>query len=171
MKFSDRLRQACDRAKPPIEWGPTPVGNAVGVSKQTAGRWMGKGQPAADTLFQIADKLSAAGVPEPYCDPRWLATGKEQTKLASEDPVVDQLVTQYHRADPRWQLSIRLLSALAVEDQLVIAGDVNMVVARILGMKPKDLRYPSDEVVGKKLGKAKHVLEREAQESKERSRK
>lgn len=70
------------------------------------------------------------------------------------------LVARYRAADPRWQLSLRLLAALAVEDQLAVATDVNIVVARILGMKPKDLRYPSDAEVAAKLGPAPHVRQR-----------
>lgn len=75
------------------------------------------------------------------------------------------LIDRYRLADARWQLSLRLLAALATEDQIEVASDVNVVIARILGMKPKDLRYPSDKEVAKKIGplpsKLPHLHKRE----------
>jgi transcriptional regulator with XRE-family HTH domain len=153
--FSERLKRASSRLK--VEWGQTSLGAFLGVSKQTAERWMGEGQPASDRLFDIADRLGV--------DARWLATGSGDMlpKPSSSDltAMEAQLMDQYRRADPRWQLSIRLLSGLAVEDQLEAATDVNVVIARVLGMKPKDLRYPTDREVARKLGKAPHVIARE----------
>lgn len=73
--FSERLKKACELARPRIEWSQTAIGKALNVSKQTADRWMGDGQPSADTLFTVADALRRHGVPAMYADPRWLATG------------------------------------------------------------------------------------------------
>lgn len=69
------------------------------------------------------------------------------------------LIARYRAADPRWQLSLRLLAALATEDQIEAATDVNVVVARILGKKPADVRYASNERVAAAFGVAPHVAE------------
>lgn len=78
---------------------------------------------------------------------------------ASSDlkPHEEDLIARYRTADPRWQLSLRLLSHLATEEQIEAATDVNMVVARIFGMKRKDLRPPTDKYVAQKIGTAPHV--------------
>jgi transcriptional regulator with XRE-family HTH domain len=73
------------------------------------------------------------------------------------------LIASYRRADPRWRLSLRLLAALSdPEDQIDAATDVNMVVARVMGKKVKDLRYADDRRVEETFGKAPHVAAREA---------
>lgn len=145
--FTERLQKAAAHAH--VQWGQTDVARSLGLSKQTVDRWFKGGEPKPAQLYLIADKWGV--------DPRWLATEHGQMLLpapvtADLEPLEEQLLSQYRRADPRWQLSIRLLCGLAVEDQLVIASDVNVVVARILGMKPKDLRYPTDAEVKDKLG-------------------
>ena len=56
-----------------------------------------------------------------------------------------QLLERYREADARWRLSLQLLAALATEDQIVAAADVNMVVARISGMKPGKLKPVDDQ--------------------------
>lgn len=60
-------------------------------------------------------------------------------------PEEKNLIARYREADPRWRLSLRLLAALATEDQIEVATDVNVVIARIVGKKPKELRYASDK--------------------------
>lgn len=173
MAFSERFKKACDRAG--IEWSQTAIGKALGVSKQTADRWMGNGQPSADTLFGLADKLRAKGVPPPFSDPRWLATGENVAMAGVIGPDGDKygdlsgeeraLVASYRKADPRWQLSLRLLAALAdPEDQIEAATDVNYVVARIVGKKPVEVRYASDRRVEEAFGQAPHVAARKARE-------
>lgn len=148
MKFSDRLRSACRSAG--IEWSQTAIGRALGVKKQTADRWMGDGQPAADTVFSIADTLKV--------DPRWLATGQEsQSARAGIDQQELEFLANYRVADPRWRLSLRLLAALATEDQIEVASDVNVVIARIFGKRPSDVRYTSNERVAAAFGEAPHV--------------
>lgn len=147
MKFSDRLKKATDRLN--VEWGPTPLGKFLGVSKQTAERWMGDGQPSIEKLFDIADRCAV--------DPRWLATEEgDMDQAPALPPDLDQnertLLLSFRKAEPRWQLALRLLAALATPDQVEVAGDINMVVARLVGMKPKDLKYPKDTVAEKKLG-------------------
>lgn len=162
--FSERLKKACERVG--IEWSQTAIGRALGVKKQTADRWMGDGQPAADTLFAVADKLRQLGAPLPYSDARWLATGEsEQLPTRSDTPPLErELVANYRSADPRWQLSLRLLAALANEYQIEAATDVNVVVARILGKKPAEVRYALNERVAEAYGEAPHVAARKAKE-------
>lgn len=141
-KFSDRLKEACRRAG--VEWGQTAISQAIGVAKQTADRWMGEGQPSADVIFKVADKLNV--------DARWLATGERSnpaTVAGLENAQAHELdlLARYRNADPRWQLSLRLMAALATEDQIEFAADVNVIIARLLGKKPGELRYPSDAKV------------------------
>lgn len=70
------------------------------------------------------------------------------------------LIARYRAADPRWQLSLRLLAALATEDQIEVATDVNVVIARIAGKKPAEIRYALNERVAEAYGTAPHVRER-----------
>lgn len=163
MTFKERLQKAAAHAR--VAWGQTAVANSLGLAKQTVDRWFSGGEPKPAQLYVIADKWGV--------DPRWLATEKGQMLQGPAQgngllPAEAALLTQYRHADPRWQLALRLLAGLAVEDQLEAATDVNVIVARLVGMKPKDLRYPADTEVAKKLGKARHVVDRE---QKERSRK
>lgn len=145
-KFSERLKDACRRAG--VEWGPTALGAAFEVAKQTAERWMGESQPSAQKLFDIADKLKV--------DPRWLATGEEKAVTVAGLPSVQSheldLLARYRSADPRWQLCLRLMAALATEDQIEFAGDVNVIIARLMGKKPADVRYTANERVAAAYG-------------------
>lgn len=155
MNFSERLKKACDHSG--IGWSQTAIGRALGVSKQTAERWMGDGKPSADTLFAVADKLKV--------DARWLATGEgemlRKPAAASElEPHEDDLIARYRIADPRWQLSLRLLSYVATEEQHEVAGDVNIVLARIFGKRPKDIRPVPNKAVERAYGMAPHVAAR-----------
>jgi transcriptional regulator with XRE-family HTH domain len=166
MKFSERLKSAC--AKGGIEWSQTAIGRALGVSKQTADRWMGDGQPSAETLFGVADKLRELGVAYPLSDPRWLATGQAAPNEPADAPRDEmELTARYRNADPRWKLALRLMAALGTEDQVEFATDVNMIIARIAGKKPADIRYAANERVAEAYGPAPHVAAR----NKERSRK
>jgi transcriptional regulator with XRE-family HTH domain len=149
MGFGERLKEASRLAK--VEYSQTAISKALGVRKQTVDRWMSDSLPAADTLFEIAEKWGLS--------PRWLATGKGDPRPTIEagirkglEPYEAELIAKFRTADPRWQLAIRLLVGLAGEDQVQAATDINVIVARLLGMKPKNLRYPSDKEVEKKLG-------------------
>lgn len=167
MKFSDRLKQACDRARPKIEWSQTALGRAFGVSKQTAERWMGDGKPSAETLFALSDTLEKSGVPYPFCAARWLATGEDAVSavgMRPEQPRLEadelELALRYRDADPRWKLALRLLAALGAEAQVEVATDVNVIIARVLGKKPTEVRYATNERVAAAYGEAPHVAVR-----------
>lgn len=155
MTFTERLQKAAAHAQ--VKWGQTDVARSLGLSKQTVDRWFKGGEPKPAQLYLIADKWGV--------DPRWLATEHGQMLPAPVatglEPLEEQLIAQYRRADPRWQLSVRLLAGLAVEEQLLAATDVNVVVARILRMRPQDLRYPSDAEIKDKLGLPPPAAERE----------
>ena len=145
--FENRLKEAAKLVK--VEYSQTAIGKSLEISKQTIDRWMAGSVPAPDTLFYVADKWGV--------DPRWLATGEGEPRPKPKPPAglhqhEETLLRQYRGADPRWQLALRLLAGLATEDQLQAASDINLVVARLLGMKPKDIRYPTDTYVEKKLG-------------------
>jgi hypothetical protein len=71
------------------------------------------------------------------------------------------LIARYRAADPRWQLSLRLLAALATEDQFEVARDVNVVIARVFRKNPAEIRYASNERVAAAFGKAPHVKAKE----------
>lgn len=106
----------------------------------------------------------------------WLMEGKGPKKngLDAKEPSVPasieltpqetDLIARYRAADPRWQLSLRLLAALATEDQIEVASDVNVLIARVFRKKPADVKYASDERVAAALGDAPHVARRKAKE-------
>lgn len=144
--FAGRLEIACSDAG--IAFSPTAIGDLVEMRRQSAALWMQGSLPRADVLYRLADALR--------CDSRWLATGHgdRRPKPVSSDlaPSEEDLLARYRGADPRWQLALRLMAALATEDQIEFAADVNVIIARLLGRRPKDLRYPSDAEVEKKIG-------------------
>lgn len=113
-------------------------------------RWLNGSLPSSDTLFAIADAFKV--------NARWLATGMGEMLAAGNgaqlEPHEESLLEHYRAADPRWKLSLRLLAALANEDQIEASTDVDMVIARIFGKRPK---YVSNERVRKALGDAPHV--------------
>lgn len=80
---------------------------------------------------------------------------RQESELTADERA---LIARYRQADPRWQLSLRLLAALATEDQIEAATDVNVVIARIMGKKPAEVRYASNEAVAEAFGKAPHVV-------------
>lgn len=153
--FPARLRAAAAHAK--VDFQPTAIGKFVGVNKQTAATWIAGSLPRSEKIFEVAD---AFGV-----DPRWFATGEGQmlTKPgvdAGLQPHEEDLVSRYRVADPRWQLSLRLLSYVATEEQHEVAGDVNIVLARIFGKRPREIRPVSNKAVEKAYGMAPHVAQR-----------
>jgi transcriptional regulator with XRE-family HTH domain len=149
--FRGRLEQACSHAK--VAFSQSAIGKALTkdgqvVDRRTVARWFGEGLPSPEMLFRIAD---AFGV-----DARWLATG-QGTMLPNgtgtkHEAHEEMLLEQYRAADPRWKLSLRLLASLANEDQIEAATDVDMVVARLLGKKPHEIKYVGDQEAGDKIG-------------------
>lgn len=76
---------------------------------------------------------------------------------ADLEPPVADLVARYLESDPRWQLAIRLLSYVASEDQPEVAGDVNVILAKVFGKHPTDIKYVSSKRVRQAYGDAPHV--------------
>lgn len=121
--------------------------------------------PGADARAALAKVFER---PESYIQFGVDAGAKHQDAELTNDERA--LIVRYRNADPRWQLSLRLLAALATEDQIEAATDVNVVVARILGKKPAEIRYASNERVAAAFGPAPviprqelaHVMERTA---------
>lgn len=123
---------------------------------------MGNGRPTAETLFLIADKWGVSA--------RWLATEEGPMVLAParvsphEAIALPQheveLLSNYRQSDPRWKLALRLLAALGTEEQVEVATDVNVIIARVLGKKPAEVRYASNEKVAAAFGEAPHVAAR-----------
>lgn len=133
--FSGRMVMAAAHAKVPFT--PQSVGTFLGVDRRKAAVWMEGGLPRADKLFEFADRFGV--------DARWFATGKGEMlpQPAGQEglpPHEELLLERFRVADPRWRLSLQLLAALAVEDQIEFATDVNVIVARIAGKKPHELR-------------------------------
>lgn len=87
--FLDRLKAALTAAA--VDWkSPTRVGDAIGVNKQTAARWLGGGEPSPDMLYRIADALR--------CSPRWLATGEGAMRPATKFSLDEaDLIVQIYR--------------------------------------------------------------------------
>lgn len=152
--FAERFRAAVEHARLP--WSQTKLQEALGYSKQHIQNWMNGSAPRSHTMADLAAKLNVRL--------EWLSTGQHPMQPAPMEsdlsPVEMQLISQYRRADPRWQLSLRLLAALATEYQIEAATDVNVVIARILGKSPRDIRPPTDKYVASKLGDAPHVAAR-----------
>lgn len=150
--FRDRLREAAKHFG--VEYGQTAIARALSVPKQTVDQWMGNSAPSAQMVFHIADKWAGLS-------PRWLALEEGpmilgQSRAAIGAPLVEpdevQLIMRYRAADARWKLALKLLAGLADEDQVQAATDINVIIARILGVKAKDLKYPTDKEVEAKLG-------------------
>lgn len=156
MKFSERLRKAAAYAQ--VEWGQSAIAKSLGIERrQTVDRWMGDGTPSPEMVFHIADTWNV--------DARWLATGKgDMIAGKSADgalkPDEEDMVARYRGADPRWKLSLRLLSYVATEDQLEVAGDVNVILARAFGKHPTQIRYVSNQRVQESFGDAPHVAKK-----------
>ena len=154
--FLERLERAAGWQH--IHWGQTSVGKSLGISKQTIDQWFKGNIPGVETIFLISDRWSL--------NPRWLALGEGDPKPSAPakesdlEPSEIELLRRYRDSDPRWQLSLRLLSIISTEEQFELAGDVNTLIARIFGKKADDLKYPSDKKVRRIIGDAPHVLAR-----------
>lgn len=140
----------------------------AGVSKGLVSQWLNDQRESMgyDAAQKIHRKYGYAM--------DWLMTGKGTKKngaLPTPDPSVPSyadlstleadLIARYRAADPRWQLSLRLLAALATEDQFEVARDVNVVIARVFRKNPAEIRYASNERVAAAFGKAPHVKAKE----------
>jgi hypothetical protein len=107
-----------------------------------------------DSDFRARMKAAAAHAKAPFT-PQSLGTflGVDRRKAAvwmdGSLPRADRLFAIADRfgVDPRWFATGHgnMLAALATEDQIVAAADVNMVVARISGMKPGKLKPVDDQ--------------------------
>jgi hypothetical protein len=164
--FAERMRQAAAHAKIAEDaYTPQKVGTLLGVDRRKAAVWISGSLPRADRLFSIAERFGV--------NPKWFATGKgemvpkpqAESDLNTEEATILAL---YRDADPRWRLSLRLLAHVATEEQLEAATDVNMVMARIFGKRPKDVRPFSDKYVASKLPEAPHVTARKKREREEK---
>lgn len=144
--FGVLLQKAAAHAHVPYK--QTEIGNRLGVNRQTVDTWMKGSFPRPDMLFKIADSFGV--------DARWLATGEGEMLSAANrqlSPEEEDLLARYKNSDPRWRLSLRLLACVATEDiQNELAGDVNMLLARVFGKKPGQLKYASNQRVGRALG-------------------
>lgn len=99
-EFSERLRDAAEHAG--VEFSPTAIGRALGISKQTAHKWMIGGEPRGAMVFHIADTWRV--------DPRWLATGNGHMLLPPGGPGLSadeiEILKRYRGAGPRARPSI-----------------------------------------------------------------
>lgn len=161
--FATRLQRAADYAKVPRglagKFSPQQLGQRIGVERGKANQWLkGASLPEAGMVFVIADALGV--------DARWLITGAEPMvpppQGASDlEGHERDLLARYRMSDPRWRLAIHLLSKVATEeDQVEAAGDINMVLARIFGKKPRDIKPVSNQRVEQAYGSAPHVRKR-----------
>lgn len=135
------------------------LAKAVGLSPSAVTQW----ENGDTKALKSASLLAAANVLKVNYD--WLATGKGEARGAPAEtisltPEEIDLIERYRRCDPRWQLSIRLLSYVATEDQHEVAGDVNIVLARVFGKRPQDIKYVSNKRVEQTFGQAPHVAAR-----------
>lgn len=137
--FRDRMLKAAAHAK--VAFSPQSIGTFLGVDRRKAAVWMDGSLPRADKLFEHAERFGV--------DPKWYATGKGQMLSYAPTPELPAdeavLIECYRKAEPRWRLSLQMLAHLATEDQIEVAGDVNMVLARVFGKKPHELRPISNK--------------------------
>lgn len=87
----------------------------------------------------------------------------ESVQLSTEE---EDLIARYRSADARWRLCIRLLSYVATEEQNEVAGDVNVILARVFGKRPRDIRPVSNKAVAAAYGDAPHVAARKKERAK-----
>lgn len=135
------------------------LAKAAGVSPSAVTQW----ENGDTKVLKSASLLAAASVLKVNYD--WLATGKgeprgdaaEALRLSPEEL---DLLERYRSCDKRWQLSLRLLSYVATEDQHEVAGDVNIVLARVFGKRPQEINYVSNRRVEQAFGEAPHVAAR-----------
>lgn len=137
------------------------LGDLVGVKYQSVQEWE-RENGTAPSRKRMADVAKALGVTVSQ-----LVTGEapqaQQPSAAYEAFSNDEraLIARYRAADPRWQLSLRLLAALATADQREVAGDVNIILARVFGKRPVDIKPVSSQRVRKAYGDAPHVAARQ----------
>lgn len=106
--FYDRLQEAARERG--IGDGPTAIGKALGVNKQTVAAWK-TSLPRADKLFEYADKLGVA--------PRWLATG-EQPKALEQEPAAQGTPP----LGPKEELLVELFRGLVDHQQRELVSEV-----------------------------------------------
>jgi hypothetical protein len=133
--FRDRMVKAAKHKE--VAFTPQSIGTFLGVDRRKAAVWMAGSLPRADKLFEHAERFGV--------DPLWYATGRGDMihKPPTPDGLLaheDEFLGRFRAADPRWRLALQLLAALAVEDQIEVATDVNVIMARIAGKKPHELR-------------------------------
>lgn len=157
MDFPERFRRAAAHAKVP--WSPTKIGESLGKSKQTVDRWMKGTNPRPAELFVVEELWGVSA--------KWLATEEgpmlARVAGAGEDGLTEEerlLIKNYRAAEPRWQLSLRLLSYVATEQQNEVAGMVNVIIAKAFGKAPQDIKPIGSRRVRKAYGDAPHVRRR-----------
>lgn len=98
--FRDRLRESAEYAG--VEYSPTAIGRALGVSKQTVHQWMMSSEPRPAMLFHIADSWNV--------DARWLATGDGEMRPPPGGPGLSadeiEMLKRYRKVEPRNRSSI-----------------------------------------------------------------
>lgn len=148
--FGERLLKAAKHAG--VVYSQQALGTFLGTDRRKVDVWMKGGLPRADTLFDMADKFGV--------DPRWFATGEGDPVRKPAAPGGEleaheaDLIGRYRSAEPRWRLALQLLASVAVDDQIEAATDVNMVMARIFGKRPRELRPVGDSKMREILKKS-----------------
>jgi transcriptional regulator with XRE-family HTH domain len=130
----------------------------AGVTYQSVQEWE-RADGTAPTRKRQAKVAAALGitVQELVVGPSAATAAEPAAEYGEFSQDERSLIARYRAADPRWQLSLRLLAALATEQQIEVATDVNVIIARIIGKKPSEVRYAENERVAAAYGQAPHV--------------
>lgn len=108
-EFRDRLRMAAEYRG--VHFGPTAIGKALGIRKQTVDRWLHGSMPEPDAISRISQTWGV--------DWEWLATGsgemlprtKEKDDLNSQER---ELVYTFRKLDTERRTSLQsIVKALA----------------------------------------------------------
>lgn len=137
--FRERLKEAAKHIG--VEYSQTAIARSLGISKQTVDQWMAEVRPSAEMIYLIADKWKV--------EPRWLQIEQGEmvahpSAKADLGPDEQILLTRFRSSDPRWQIAIKYLAYVATEEQLEVASEVNMIIAKALGKHPRDIKPIGD---------------------------
>lgn len=130
--FKERFREAAEKVG--VEYKPTPIAKALGVSKQTVHQWMDKGSPSAEYIFRIADRWGM--------NPRWLAIEEGPMKASAapaaqiESPEIARLIVAFG-----WLTKAQRKARL---DELEADAITNKTFAKELGV---DFEFKTDKEI------------------------
>lgn len=142
---------------------------AVGRERPTVNSWFNEREPNLADFMATCAAMGADAKLILFGSPVQAVT--DQAAPQSMNKIESDLLAHFRAADPRWRLALRLLAALGVNQQIEAAEDVNVIIARILGMKTAVKPKYTNRQTAKILGYPAPVRARKAKESAKRKAK